>query len=126
MTAETWLFLFAAIGALGGMATMVDVSLKLSERLIGKTASTKQVAGKTSRAAKAGAIQISRPRFAVIAVLLLTSGALSIGGFVSSFHREEPLKPSLRSENVEGTIRQWLDHFHVGTQKIDSPDNNFS
>jgi hypothetical protein len=72
MTAETWLFLFAAAGAFGGVATMVDVALKVSDRLVGK-GKPGHIGGRTARL-KAGAIQISRARFAVIAILLLTSG----------------------------------------------------
>src|SRR5437763_17185623 len=109
MSGETWLFLFAGVGALGGMATLVDVSLKLTDRLLGKGGAPKQISGRTR--AKSGAIQISRPRFAVIAILLLTSGALSIGGFVSSIQRQEELKLSLRPEHIENTVREWVDSF---------------
>jgi hypothetical protein len=120
MASETLLFLFAAIGALSGLATMVDVSFKLSDRLLSKGNAPKQIAGRTPRA-KTGAIQISRARFAVIVILLLTSGALSIGGVVSTIRREEQLKSSLRPENIEGTIHQWLDVFGFSVQKVSSP-----
>jgi hypothetical protein len=103
MTADGWLFLFAAIGALGGLATMADVSLKLSDRLLhgGAPPARKQTSA-SSRQTQSNGVALSKPRFAVIFVLLLTSGALSVGGFISSISESS----RLNRPHLIGTINQ--------------------
>src|SRR5947209_1795128 len=101
-TGESWLFLFSAISAITGLLPMVESSINLTRRLLGSREQhpNRQITAKT-RASDKTAIRISRPRFAAVVVLLLTSAGLSVGGFVSSIQKEEPLKQSLRPENIE-------------------------
>ena len=72
MSQESWLFLFALCGAVGGIATFFD--------LIWKLISAKEASGP---------ITISRPRGWLTALLLLSSLALSIAGFWTIYTRNQ-------------------------------------
>jgi hypothetical protein len=51
---------------------------------------------------------------------------LSLGGFVSSVQKKEELALPLRDENIQGTIRQWLDGFGYGSAPAPDPTTEFS
>jgi hypothetical protein len=71
MSQESWLFLFALCGALGGIAAFGDLIWKLM------------------RTNAAGPLQMSRSRGWFTGLLLVVSLALSVAGFWTIYHRNE-------------------------------------
>ena len=79
-TEAGWLFLFAAIGALGGMATIYDVAQKAWKDR------------KRPTIAAPSGVLISRSRAIVTAVLFLLSFGLSVWGFIASGNNKQVIR----------------------------------
>ena len=119
-------FVISLAGAVGGLFTIGSFTVQLIERRERKLieGSGRKRLPKTHIVGEAKeGFAISRTRVAVLTVFLLTSIGFSATGLVSSIRREEPLKTSLRPENIEATLHQWLDAFSITTQKNSTPDN---
>src|SRR6185295_17280344 len=126
--------LFSALGGIGGCATVVMLVLaeiRNRRRNMTPPDTSDQPRTPASRKVaktpwKEGLVPISRTRLAVLGLLLLLTTSLSIAGFVSSVQRKEELNISLRPENIQTTIRGWLDSFGYGSTIATDPATEFS
>jgi hypothetical protein len=134
MSAESWIFLFAALGGIGGLGTLAQLyfTVRQQRQHSMTTSATDQpmLEGVTNEKVvsrpEAGMLPISRTRLAVVSLLLLLSVCLSTGGFVSSIQRKEELQSHLKPENIQGTVRQWLDSFGFSSTVISDPAADFN
>src|SRR2546421_10662970 len=102
---------------LGSLATIGSFAYQLLERrekrLLTDARRASPTAAPVVRKAKASSanFSISRARIAVITVFLLAGTVFTTIGLIANTTRprEEPLKPSLRAENLEATLPECPD-----------------
>jgi hypothetical protein len=134
MSGDFYIYLCSTIA---GLAAVVQAyfAYRQHRRNMIADASQKQIADsvtasapgkKSTRTAKVDGVVISSARLAVIAVLLLVTTGLSIAGLVSSVQRKEELNLALRPENIQTTMRQWLDSFGYGSTITSDPASEFN
>lgn len=111
--------------AAAAVATIITLFLAVMDRRR-KVTSLPSASDEALTTRHPSGVEISRTRVIGIIILMLISAGFGIAGFFSSIHQEEPLKASLRSENLQATVRGWLDSFGIATQPIDDPDAIFA
>jgi hypothetical protein len=118
MSKESWTFLFAAISALGSLATCIQTWIQYRQGSPMNNVAQQPITSIAS-------LSITKTRAFVIVTLLLLSMILSGIGFVQSLQRGNELNKPLRSENIEMTIKQWLFTFGYGFKAYSDIDYEF-
>ena len=114
MSAESWLFLFAACGAVGSIASVVQLWLAARPMNSSVVVDHPVVSHDKNFA-------VSRARLIVISGLLLFSLVLSIVGFYKSI-----VQPStFTADTAERQTRAWLDKFRFSTTPLPSDPNTY-
>jgi hypothetical protein len=123
MSRDSWLFLFAVLSPLIGVAQIV-VQILLRKPVAVTTMSAKR--GKSTASTQDSSPAISRTQLGVILASLIISSALGLVGFYFSYTNQNALRAELQPGHIESTAKQWLKGFGYITDDLPAtPDMDF-
>ncbi|MBS1824530.1 MAG: DUF2299 family protein [Acidobacteria bacterium] len=114
MSTESWMFLFGALGGVGGVVQLAQFGYQLFK--------DRREVGMATSETHPSSFSISVSRYLVLVCLFVVSMGLSIFGFYRSMTRAQSAEPATVS-NVESRIGEWLDAFHLGRRKLQPTDD---
>jgi len=110
---DAWLFLFAALGGVGGVGTVLQLWFQLRGRTPIETVAVSQP--------DSTRVSLSVGRLVLMTLLFLISLGLALAGLVSSLSGRDTLRDELKPEHIEMTVKAWLSPFGYGI--VDSPND---